>query len=273
MLQYKCRTITLLVLSLPVSFLSFSSGLFESGNQELQPVVRDSANKTIFREHPGIDYISVKYMNNVPFSMFVFFKEDPKQMNREYYDLHYHVDSIIFKHKFGKITFPVLPRHIVNKSPEPDSKYEILFASLYPDSVRYRIARYSGSNAAENEKRKTIPLGRPPIYTGDITRVKEAIRGFYRHYGRKKDSIVVFQGQVNTLGELKDLGLIIGKKSKYTRSIQKLLEQNAAAWAPGKLLDNNSKLSLYIRIYIHQNRQGGIEMLTSPRNVVNITGK
>ncbi|SDD47521.1 hypothetical protein [Niabella drilacis] len=250
---------------------SISSSAVNSLSEYRLITVPDTANNAFFRTHPMIEKLVVSFSDERPYGIFVLFKDDKARRLREYYKSDHEVDSVIFKKLYSSFK---CPQQVVRRRNDDDlcNQCVIATATVYMDSVRCSFAPSSTVEEDRSSRQRRV-LATVPEYAGDMSKVAEKIRPYANQVLKPADSIIVFRGIVMQDGVLRNLELIVGRKSVYSDKVQKVFEQQVHGWSPAKLIESNATYESYIKIYIRINNDGTVSILTSPRTMVNITGR
>ena len=237
----------------------------------MKTTLSDSSNALFFKSNATIKEVSVKYIGNHPHSLYLYFKNDTLNLNREYYDLGYEVDSCILANKYGTIIFPLSPKRFYQFPNHKDynKPLEIFSITIAKDSICYEL----GTEETVQRDRGRIALGSAASYKGDLAKLEMAVQRNDISGLQSPDSVIVFRGIVDVEGTLKNLELLIGEESKRSNRIQKILERNKNCWNPALLWERHMHFESYVRIYIKRSKNGNTVILTSPQQLINISGK
>jgi len=253
-----------------------SSNQYTKKNGEYYVVtVYDTSNNSFFNHHPTVEKISVSYHKGSPDELFLYFKNDQLNANKEYYDLNYVVDSFVWKSLYPAFHYSTKcwEKHHTILFESSCHKCEIATATIFVDSIIFSLTQQLVITKDKEEREKRI-LTTIPKYRGNINLIAtNNIKRYDKRVLKYADSIVVFRGIINKKGNLGDLKLLVGKESAYTDQVKKELLLSNGQWEPAKFVETNQLYDSYIRIYIRMNKNRTITVLTSPRKMRNLTGK
>lgn len=267
------RRIFLIILVVGLSSILYAQTAKQDDDKEIlfsmSFVFSDTSNFNFFDKNPEVDHVAVTYKNDKPYFLFLSFNlVNGEKRSAEHYDMAFEGDVYMLKYKYGLINFRI-PNFKVNY------RYERKFLSVNHDHFWSRITKdstvYSFLIDTANDERV---LGGPAKYLGDISELESTLAKIFAERGNKKDvdSIVVFRGAIGKLAEnnIRDIELVAGKPSAFSKLIQKELEKKTNFWRAAGI--DRGPIETWIRIYARLNPNGSIT-IKMPRRLRTLSGE
>lgn len=245
----------------------FSSLLY--GQSRLKAVHRsivyDSASINFFKHNLDVGHIVVLYENGKTKSLSVHFKTkvtkygDPSV---EFYVMSFPGDVYMFDKKYPQFRYEngdsLKNRFLGNIAGVnlADSIYT-LGATFRPDSVTYVFEFFN-----EKAEEESIHSLRNRPYLKDKIEVLESklSKKIKSWRPSEADSMIVFQGLVSREGVLKDLKILDGRYSDYTRELIKELMLEANPWWP--VLHASKRTDWPVKLSVHLSKDMKISVST-----------